>query len=169
MHILILSKRNAQAQERLLRSAEVLAEYFELDPVLIGALKPNTKDTEVRALKEREGVADLLDALAIRLGLIKESAPEEDAAVTAVTDQAGDPQPGQSVGDPVTPGQVDPVGEDLPPPVLEDVVPIEGEPEIEEFPVEELPAEEPVEKEPEEKRAKKSATKKPAGKSSKKK
>jgi len=87
MHVLILSKRNGEAQARLLRSAAALAEYFELDPSLVAALQQTDKDVAVRALKEREAVADLFQALAIQVGALQESAPEEVAAVTAVTEE----------------------------------------------------------------------------------
>lgn len=161
MHVLILSKRNGQAQARLLRSAELLAQDFELDPALVAGLKATSKDPAVRALQEREGVADLLDALAIRLGLLtpalaggarEEAAPEEEP-VTAVTEGEEMEPAGEPQVDPELPG------DELPPPVL-DEEPRSTAPEAVEQPsTEELPVEEPVEEEPEEKAARRSARK----------
>jgi hypothetical protein len=142
MHILILSKRNAQAQARLLRAAEALARRLDLDPALIDGLKVNTKDPAVRVMQEREGVAALLEELAyLADALEKPTHAADEADVTAVTEPEGE--------DPVSgaPPDDEP-GEDLPLPVLEqdasasaEVIEIEGEPEIEEFPAEELPPE----------------------------
>ena len=141
MHILILSKRDAQAQARLLRAAEALAEYFNLDPDLVTALKPQEKDIKVRGLKQREAAAALVEALAIRVGALEEPTPVEETDVTAVTDEdTGGEIPEDTTAD------EEPVDE-LPPPVLE----------------------EPVEEEPEEKPAPKPSKKKTTGKSSKKK
>jgi hypothetical protein len=113
MHVLILGKRNGEAQTRLLESAGALAEYFELDPALVDALKQTSKDKAVRALKEREAVADLLEALGLRVGAIQEREPAEEAAVTAVTEDA-EPLPV-----PFTEG-VNSDLDELPPPVFED-------------------------------------------------
>jgi hypothetical protein len=107
MHVLILSKRNAQAQTRLLRAAEALAEHFDLDPDLLASLKPKDKDINVRGLKQREAAAALVEALAIKVGALEEPAPQEEEGVTAVTDERE------------TETAYEPTDEDLPPPVLE--------------------------------------------------
>ena len=112
MHILVLSKRNAQAEKRLVRAAEALAVYFELDPALVAGLKPKEKDKNVRGLKQREGAATLVEALALKVGALEEPAAEEEAAVTAVTEPEGAEPP-----DEPTPENAP--GDDLPPPVLE--------------------------------------------------
>jgi hypothetical protein len=122
MHDLILSRRNGEAQQRLLQAAETLARYFELDPALVEALKPNTKDTAVRALKEREAVADLLEALEAGLGFLP--APMPESPVTTVTDtinnqveEAGTPGiPAETTSTPTEPV----LPEDLPAPVLDE-------------------------------------------------
>jgi hypothetical protein len=146
MHILILSKRNSQAQTRLLRSAEDLARFFKLDPALVVGLKPSSKDPAVRAMQEREGAANLLEALAVQVGadISDESlAPTHPSVenVTAVTDAGVQPEAG-----------MDERGDELPPPV------------IDEFPADKLPDAEPTEEEPA-----KESKKKTAGKSSKRK
>ena len=71
MHNLILGKRNAGAMERILTTSKLLAEHFKIDPALASALKVQEKDPIVRAMKEREAVADLLDSIGLELGLIK--------------------------------------------------------------------------------------------------
>lgn len=104
MHILILSKRNAAAQARMLRAAEALANRLELDPALVEGLKPKSKDSAVRALKEREGVAALLEELAYSAGALERpeqtlpAEPDEgerEEAVTTVTDPESSDQPAE--------------------------------------------------------------------------
>lgn len=121
MHILNLSKRNGAAQQRLMNVAERFAYFGELDPVLIQALKPKDKDKEVRALKEREAVADLLEAIAARLDLPQK--PTADG-VTTVTDSATQPEPDAILTVTEPDGSVSSIGvtvelEGLPAPVLE--------------------------------------------------
>lgn len=82
MHILILSKLNAQAQERLLSAADTLARYFGLPSDLVQALTVHEKDHQVRALREREATAALLEKLAIQVGAVSEAV---DVPVTPVT------------------------------------------------------------------------------------
>lgn len=118
MHILILSKRNAEAQARLLRAAEALATHYDLDPELVAALKPNTKDIKVRELLQREGAAALVEVLALKVGALEEPAPEEEVDVTAETDEGAVPEDADFVeGDIPNPALIN---EDLPPPVLEE-------------------------------------------------
>jgi len=132
MHNLILGKRNAGAMQRILTTSKLLAEYFEIDPALASALKVQENDPIVRAMKEREGVADLLDAIASEIGLIKpdsnETSVEVPASVlpltTTVVDEAfidagkGLVEAGEGL---VEAGEGD-TGEGLPEPVIEEAV-----------------------------------------------
>jgi hypothetical protein len=99
MHNLILGKRNAGAMQRILTTSKALAEYYKIDPALASALKVQEKDPIVRAMKEREAVADLLDSIGLELGLIK----VEVAEVSDVPDDAdasrgeGLPEPREAV------------------------------------------------------------------------
>lgn len=95
MHNIILGKRNAMAQSRILSTATVLAEHFKVDPARVTALKVQEKDQLVKALKEREGVADLLDGIALSLGLIAPTVtPEADVVEPeAVTGETGEGLP----------------------------------------------------------------------------
>ena len=76
MHTLILGKRNAGAMQRILTTSKLLAEHYKIDPALASALKVQEKDAIVRAMKEREAVADLLDSIALKLKLITVEASE---------------------------------------------------------------------------------------------
>lgn len=120
MHILNLSRRNGRAQERILAAANALARFADLDPALIEALSPHVKDSAVQAMREREAVADLLEALAIQTGipLIDPNAPAPDA-VTVVTDPTPEPV---SLPEPSESAQAE-SGDTLPPPVLEEAAP----------------------------------------------
>ncbi len=102
MHNIILGKRNATAQARILSVATVLAAHFNVGPEKVGALTVQEKDPLVKAMKEREAVADLLDGIALNLGLIAPSVTG-DAELTSV--------------DSVT-GETGETGEGLPEPVL---------------------------------------------------
>jgi len=125
MHNLILGKRNAGAMQRILTTSKLLAEYFEIDPALASALKVQENDPIVRAMKEREGVADLLDAIASEIGLIKpdsnETSVEVPASVLPVTTTVVDEaflDAGEGL---VDAGEGD-TGEGLPEPVVEEAV-----------------------------------------------
>lgn len=96
MHKLILGKRNHSAHTRILKAVHALSEQFEIPADVVAALKVQEKDAEVRAMKEREAVASLLEALALSLGIDLNPEPE---AVTEVTDPAGDPNLNDSDGD----------------------------------------------------------------------
>ena len=91
MHNLILGKRNAGAMQRILTTSKLLAEHYKIDPALASALKVQEKDPIVRAMKEREAVADLLDSIAIELKLITLAVEEEVNARTETGD--GLPEP----------------------------------------------------------------------------
>ncbi len=105
MHNLILGKRNAGAQQRILSASALLAEHFEIDPALVTSLKVQEKDPLVRAMKEREAVAALLDEISLKLGLQKpaKEVQAEDATQPAVTPETGEGLPapvleGESAG-----------------------------------------------------------------------
>jgi len=125
MHNLILGKRNAGAMQRILTTSKLLAEYFEIDPALASALKVQEKDPIVRAMKEREGVADLLDAIASEIGLIKpdsnETSVEVPASVLPVTTTVVDEAFLDADEGLVDAGEGD-TGEGLPEPVIEEAV-----------------------------------------------
>lgn len=118
MHILNLSRRNGRAQERLLAAARALARFAGLDPALIEALSPQVKDPAVRSMREREAVADLLEALAIQSGLPLTEPADEDAVTTET------PPAPESVSLPESSESVQAEsGDTLPPPVLEEAPP----------------------------------------------
>jgi hypothetical protein len=89
MHNIILGKRNATAQARILSTSAVLASHFGVDPVVVTSLTVQEKDPLVKAMKEREAVADLLDGIALNLALIE---PTAELIVTAETGE-GLPEP----------------------------------------------------------------------------
>lgn len=96
MHKLIIGKRNHSAHTRILKAAQALSDQYEIPADVVAALKVQEKDAEVRAMKEREAVASLLEAVALSLGIDLNPEPE---AVTEVTDPAGDPNLNGSDGD----------------------------------------------------------------------
>jgi hypothetical protein len=59
----ILGARNQRAQERILAAAKDLAEKTGIEPALVDGLTVQEKDRDVRAMKQREAVADLLERL----------------------------------------------------------------------------------------------------------
>lgn len=76
MHQTILVKRKAEAGGKLLYAAERLAETLKMDPALMAGLHPvGIKDTNVREMMLLEAVANLITAVAINIGAMKESAP----------------------------------------------------------------------------------------------
>lgn len=131
MHILMLSKRNADAQTRLLRSAETIARLAHLDPALVEALKKTDKDPAINELIQREAVADLLEALLASTGATDEPEQEPhpiDEQVTVVTDESESKPDSDSLPGPVA------IGDELPPPVIEGALPPLTEPVTEEAP-----------------------------------
>ena len=106
MHNLILGKRNSGAQARILSTSALLAAHFDIDPVLVSSLKVQEKDAIVRAMKEREAVSDLLDAVAIKLNLIQPApdpvpSAENETFAGVVTDETGDGETGDGLPEPV--------------------------------------------------------------------
>lgn len=59
-----LAARDQVAQERIVKAAQALAEKFGLSEHLMSGLRIQERDRLVKAMKEREAVADLLEALA---------------------------------------------------------------------------------------------------------
>ena len=128
MHKLILGKRNAIAQTRILNTADRLAKYFEIDPAKVLVLQVQEKDPEVRAMKQREGVADLLDAIALELDLLTPVSLEEDAQTVAFplkdlapvsTPDDGAPVQTEEESEDLAPSVTGETGEGLPSPVVE--------------------------------------------------
>lgn len=113
MHNAILGKRNLSAQQRILATSKILAAHFMIDPALVSQLKVQEKDPMVRAMKEREAAADLLEAIQMSLGL---SASDPDQAVSEVTVEA---VAGESEVEPVE-SVTGETGDGLPDPVVED-------------------------------------------------
>jgi hypothetical protein len=64
MHSRELARRGALAHERILAAAETLAKKHKLPGTFVAAIQTVTaKDARVRALYQREAIADLLEAL----------------------------------------------------------------------------------------------------------
>lgn len=95
MHNIILGKRNATAQARIISTAVVLSAHFNVDPEKVSALTVQEKDPLVKAMKEREAVADLMDGIALNLGLISPTVIGEVDLVHAdsVTGETGEGLP----------------------------------------------------------------------------
>lgn len=89
MHNSILAKRNAAARERILRSADLLATHFDVSPDLVQALKVGEKDPLVKAMRQSEAAADLLEAIAKSLDLFPAEMPT-DATDTPVDESTAD-------------------------------------------------------------------------------
>lgn len=65
-----IASRNANATDRMKTAAATLAERFGVDVSVLSV--PSVGGPEVKALKEREGVAELLEALVERTGAMRE-------------------------------------------------------------------------------------------------
>jgi hypothetical protein len=75
-----LGRRNEIAGRRIITAAKALAVRFDLDGEVIDGLTVQAQDKDVRALKEREAVADLLERLVETMPAAAEpvvSEPEE--------------------------------------------------------------------------------------------
>lgn len=78
MHPTILAKRKAEAVAKLVFASEALAETMELDSALIAGLHPiGTHDNQLREMMLLEGAANLITAVAIQSGAIKEGVSVE--------------------------------------------------------------------------------------------
>jgi len=78
MHPTILVKRKAEAVGALIYAAEALAKTLNLDPALVAGLHPvGIKDAHVREMMLLEGAANLIQAVAIQEGAIREGVPVE--------------------------------------------------------------------------------------------
>ena len=87
MHNSVLSRRNHASHARMLITAQLVAEHLKIDPLKVEALTPKGKDKDVRLMRQREAVADLLDDIALSLGI---AVPAPGAAEVPVGDQAGE-------------------------------------------------------------------------------
>lgn len=105
MHNLIIGKRRAIAHLRISLVAAALAGRFGVSEEKVTALRVQEKDPVVKALKEQESIADLLEEVAQKLGI---------PATPADT--------GEGFADPVPSDEVVPAdtGEGLPEPVVVD-------------------------------------------------
>ncbi len=107
MHNIIIGKRRAVAQTRIALVAAALAGRFGVSEDKVTALRVQEKDPVVKTLKEQEAIADLLEEVAQKLGILP-AAPADT---------------GEGFADPVPSGEVVPAdtGEGLPEPVIMDV------------------------------------------------
>lgn len=113
MHNMILGKRKSAAQTLIMANALLLAAHFKIDDAQVSALKVQEKDPIVKALKEQEAVALLLETITIKLGLAAPAPVEE--VIPAVEDADGGLTPVDAEGAGVTTE----TGEGLPAPVVE--------------------------------------------------
>jgi hypothetical protein len=89
MHPSILAQRKAKATNRILVAAEALVKQLALAPALVAGLQPQgVKDPQALEMIRLEGLADLLDQLALHDGPSPDRAP-----VTAVTAPESDSLP----------------------------------------------------------------------------
>lgn len=121
MHNSILVKRNHAAHSRTLAVASALATTLKIDPAKVSALTPQAKDKDVRLMMQREAIANLLDDIALALGVdVSPSGEAEPAAEAEQTIAVGDDQSPAA-------GDAAPVGDDQPPAGGDDdQVPAEG-------------------------------------------
>lgn len=84
MHPTILAKRKADATRKLVTAADALARQAEIDPELIkGMNRAGIHDRQARELMFLEGVANVVTAVAIHSGAIKEGVSAETAGTPA--------------------------------------------------------------------------------------
>ena len=99
MHTLILGKRNSIAQSRILNSSALLAQHFGIDAALVSALTVQEKDAVVKAMKEREAVANLLEAIAMNIGVLKPANVELESVSAVTADDLPEPVIEEDVAD----------------------------------------------------------------------
>lgn len=83
-----LGARNEVATKRMVEAASRLGDLFGIEPGYVAALTVSDKDPLVRAMKQREAVADLLEELVKRGEVIQSLA----ASVEAVEVQEPEPE-----------------------------------------------------------------------------
>lgn len=121
MHNSILVKRNHAAHTRTLLVATALAENLNIDPAKVGALTPKAKDKDVRLMMQREAIADLLDDIALSLGIdVNASGKAGESAEAEQTPVGGDGQP------PAADGGAVPAGADQSSADGNDQLPVDG-------------------------------------------
>lgn len=64
MHPRIMAERNATAHNRLMAAAQALGERYGIDDAVNELLSVRSKDKAIKALKEREALVAVLEALA---------------------------------------------------------------------------------------------------------
>lgn len=64
MHPRILAERNATAHNRLVKAAELLGERYGINDEVDVLISVRSKDKDIKALKEREALVAVLEALA---------------------------------------------------------------------------------------------------------
>lgn len=124
MHNSVLSKRNYAAHTRIVFFAGLIAEHLKINPDKVAALTPKGKDKDVRQMHQREAVADLLDDIALSLGI----APAGEGSIEQ-QDQVSAEDDAPASGDDQNPGDQEPAegketepasGDDLPAPVVDE-------------------------------------------------
>ncbi len=108
MHNIIIGKRRAVAQTKIALVAAALAGRFGVSEDKVTALRVQEKDPVVKTLKEQEAIADLLEDVAQKLGILP-------AAPADTGEGFADPIPSD---EPAAPADT---GEGLPEPVIMDV------------------------------------------------
>lgn len=95
MHITVLATKRGQAVERITNASKKLAEKLNLSPALVDGLTPyQVKDPTVKEMRRLEGIADLLDAVAIAQGIDLSLVPDRNVPAISVTDVTeGLPEP----------------------------------------------------------------------------
>jgi len=110
MHNLIIGKRRAVAQLRISLIAAAFAGRFGVSEERVSALKVQEKDPIVKALKEQEAIADLLEEVAQKIGIPVQEAQSISVDIVASADSF----PSEDLTTPAD------TGEGLPEPVIGD-------------------------------------------------
>lgn len=85
MHPRRLDERNTAARQRIATAASILAERFSIDP-LAPVAPVDSRDPNVRAMRELENIAAVLDALVL-------ASAEQPEPIAPLNVQAVDEQP----------------------------------------------------------------------------
>ena len=78
MEIGIMAARDAMAQARIIAAAEALAARLSIENGVV-AVPGNVRDPRVRAMQQREQLADLLDAIVAAMPTPRKAAKEAQA------------------------------------------------------------------------------------------
>lgn len=83
MDVGIRAAKDQRAQERIIAGALLIAERFGIDPALAEAVrKAQGRDVAVVAMKQREAIADLIDAIVVLTEPTPAAAEDGDDAST---------------------------------------------------------------------------------------